>query len=240
MLRELVEIGKPVVLVLLNGSSLAVNWAADNVPAIIEAWYPGQAAGDALADVLFGDYNPSGRLPVTFYRSVEQIPPFKDYSMKERTYRYFTGDPLYPFGYGLSYTKFKYSNLKIPDKIDAGGKVKVSVEVQNIGKVAGDEVVQLYARDVDASATVPIHSLQGFKRVHLKPRERKNIEFILEPRQLSLIDNQNERIVEPGTFEICIGGKQPGFSGTSDSSTTGYLKGQFEVVGEPLPIKESR
>lgn len=240
LLRELVEIGKPVVLVLLNGSSLAVNWAADNVPAIIEAWYPGQAAGDALADVLFGDYNPSGRLPVTFYRSVDQIPPFKDYSMKERTYRYFTGDPLYPFGYGLSYTKFKYSNLKIPDKIDARGKVKVSVEVQNIGKVAGDEVVQLYVRDVDASATVPIPSLQGFKRVHLKPRERKNIEFILEPRQLSLIDNQNERIVEPGTFEICIGGKQPGFSGTSDASTTGYLKGQFEVVGEPLPIKESR
>src|SRR5205807_10404798 len=144
----------PVVLMLLNGSALAVNWANDHVPAILDAWYPGEEGGTAIADVLFGDYNPGGRLPVTFYKSVDQLPPFTDYRMQGRTYRYFKGDPLYPFGFGLSYTKFKYDNLRLSAKtIKAGEGLRVSVDVQNIGDRAGDEVMQLYVTDV--AATVP-------------------------------------------------------------------------------------
>ncbi len=143
--------GKPVVLVLLNGSALAVNWANDNVPAILDAWYPGEEGGTALADVLFGDYNPGGRLPVTFYKSVDQLPPFTDYSMQGRTYRYFKGDPLYPFGFGLSYTKFKYDNLKLSaSKVKAGDELRITAEVRNVGEKPGDEVVQLYVTDVTA------------------------------------------------------------------------------------------
>jgi beta-glucosidase len=140
LLHQLANVGKPIVLVLLNGSALAINWEAENIPAIIEAWYPRQAAGDALADVLFGDYNPSGRLPITLYRSVDQLPAFNNYSMNGRTYRYFNDEPLYPFGYRMSYTKFKYSNLKAPDRVNVGEKFNVSVEVQNTGKIKGDEV----------------------------------------------------------------------------------------------------
>src|SRR5215471_15842903 len=145
LLQAVMKLGKPTVLVLFNGSAVAVNWARANVPAIVEAWYPGQAGGQAIADVLFGDYNPAGRLPVTFYQSAEQLPPFTDYSMKARTYRYFTGEPLFPFGYGLSYTTFTYRNLKLPDQARAGDEVKLSVEVENTGKMAGEEVVQVYA-----------------------------------------------------------------------------------------------
>ena len=134
LLQQVSALGKPVVLVLLNGSAVAVNWAREHVPAIVELWYPGQAGGTALADVLFGDYNPAGRLPVTFYKSEDQLPPFDDYSMKGRTYRYFEGEPLYPFGYGLSYTTFTYRNLQAPDEARAGSPVKVSVEVENSGK----------------------------------------------------------------------------------------------------------
>ncbi len=130
---------------LLNGSAVAVNWARDHVPAIVEAWYPGQAGGDALADVLFGDYNPAGRLPVTFYKSADQLPPFTDYGMKGRTYRYFTGEPLFPFGYGLSYTTFSYSGLTV-SAARTGQPVQVAVEVQNTGSRAGEEVVQLYVK----------------------------------------------------------------------------------------------
>src|SRR5204863_9596394 len=135
---------KPTVVVLLNGSALAVNWANDNAAAIVDAWYPGEEGGAALADVLFGDYNPAGRLPVTFYKSVDQLPPFTDYSMQGRTYRYFKGEPLYPFGFGLSYTKFKYAKPQLNGaSIKAGTELRISTEVQNTGALAGDEVVQL-------------------------------------------------------------------------------------------------
>jgi len=174
LLQRVSAVGKPVVLVLMNGSAVAVNWAREHVPAIVELWYPGQAGGTALADVLFGDYNPGGRLPVTFYKSEEQLPAFDDYSMKGRTYRYFEGEPLFPFGYGLSYTTFKYSNLHAPEEAHAGSAVKVSVEVQNTGKRAGDEVVQLYVKHPGV-----VRELQGFQRVPLRPGERKTVEFAL-------------------------------------------------------------
>jgi beta-glucosidase len=183
--------GKPVVLVLLNGSAVAVNWARDHIPAMIELWYPGQAGGTALADVLFGDYNPAGRLPVTFYKSADQLPAFTDYNMKGRTYRYFTGVPLFPFGYGLSYTTFAYRNLKLEKQSQASGEVKVTVDVQNTGKVAGDEVVQLYV-------TRPARSLEGFNRVSLAPGETRKVQFVLTPHQLP----------GSGIHEISVGGNQ--------------------------------
>ena len=174
LLQRVSALGKPVVLVLLNGSAVAVNWANDHVPAIVELWYPGQAGGAALADVLFGDYNPAGRLPVTFYKSADQLPPFDDYGMKNRTYRYFEGEPLYPFGYGLSYTAFTYRNLQAPAEGRAGSAIQVSVEVQNTGKRDGEDVIQLYLKHPGV-----VRELQGFERVPLKAGEKKTVRFTL-------------------------------------------------------------
>lgn len=212
LIKIMVETGKPVVLVLLNGSPLAVNWAQEHVPAIIEAWYPGQEGGTAIADVLFGDYNPAGRLPVTFARSLEQIPDFQDYSMCNRTYRYMEAEPLYPFGFGLSYTSFNYTNLALniarisTEMIE---EIKVTVDVENSGKYSGDEVVQLYVKDVAASGVVPVWQLNGFQRVNLQPGEKKKISFALSRRQLALIDQQGRCWLEPGKFKIYVGGQQP-------------------------------
>lgn len=215
--------GTPVVLVLLNGSAVAVNWAAEHVPAILEAWYPGEEGGAAIADVLFGDYNPGGRLPVTFPKSLAQLPPFEDYAMQGRTYRFSTETPLYPFGYGLSYTAFKYRGLRISRKKIALGKgVKVSVEVENVGKRAGDEVVQLYLRDLDASVPTPLLQLQGFARVHLAPGEKKRVSFAVTPEQLVVYSDQGQPMVEPGEFEVSVGGGQPGYAET--------LIGRFETL----------
>jgi len=215
LLKAVVATGKPVVVVLLSGSALAVNWANENVPAILEAWYPGGEGGTAIADVLFGDYNPAGRLPVTFYKSVDQLPSFTDYSMQGRTYRYFKGEPLYPFGYGLSYTKFLYSNLRMARSVKAGEPIKVSVDVTNIGEREGDEVVQLYLTDTAASAPVPIRALVGFDRFSLRPREKRAVTFTITPRQMSLIDDHGKRVIEPGEFSIGVGG----------------LRGRFTVSG---------
>jgi beta-glucosidase len=236
LIRDVVALDKPVVLVLLNGSALAVNWAAEHVPAIVEAWYPGQAAGTAIAGVLFGDVNPAGRLPVTFYRSTEQLPPFADYDMAGRTYRYFDGDPLFPFGYGLSYTTFAYGHLEVPASVPPGDEVTVSVVVGNAGPRAGEEVVQLYVTDVDASVPVPIRSLAGVQRVFLEPGEIRHVEFKVTPRQLSVIDDAGNRIIEPGMFEISVGGKQPGFTGLADATTTSVVNGRFEVVGRAVEL----
>ncbi len=229
LLEALYATGKPIVLVLLNGSALAVNWANEHVPAILEAWYPGQATGTAVADVLFGNYNPAGRLPVTFYKSVDQLPPFRDYSMKGRTYRYFEGNVLYPFGYGLSYTKFKYSNLVMAETIKAGEKLTVKVDVENTGSIAGDEVVQLYVKDMEASVPVPVCSLQGFKRIHLKPGEKQSVEFELKPEQYSILDNNMKRVVEPGVFEISVGGRMPYAKGDFDKTTTETVTCKLEI-----------
>jgi beta-glucosidase len=229
LLRAVVATGKPVVLVLLNGSALAIPWAVEHVGAIVEAWYPGQAAGTALADVLFGDYSPAGRLPVTFYHSAGDLPPFSDYRMDGHTYRYFRGRALFPFGHGLSYTTFAYRDLRLPATVRAADTVRVSVEVENTGARAGEEVVQLYVTDVEASVPVPVRSLQGFTRVSLSPGERRRVSFTLTPRQFSLIDAAGRRVVEPGVFEVAVGGKQPGFSGVADAATTGVVVGRFSV-----------
>lgn len=205
LLEKVAATGKPVVLVLLNGSAVSINWAHDHIPAIVEAWYPGQAGGTAVAGVLFGEYNPAGRLPVTFYKSADQLPPFDDYSMKERTYRYFTGEPLYPFGYGLSYTTFKYSRLTAASPRPNRG-IDVSVSVKNTGARDGEEVVELYVSGVAGS----IRSLEGFERVSLRARERKTVRFTLKPSQ----------IPADRPFRISVGGAQPDAFGKNVMTTT--------------------
>ena len=238
LLEAVAATGKPVVLVLLSGSALAVNWANERIPAIVQAWYPGEEGGTAIADVLFGDYNPAGRLPVTFYKSVDQLPAFDNYQMDGRTYRFFKGEPLYPFGHGLSYTRFKYSGLTVSSpRVAPGEKVLVSAEVENSGTREGDEVVQLYVTDNDATVRVPIRSLAGVERVHLKPGERRVIKFTIDPRQLALITNDGRTVVEPGDFTITIGGKQPGYSGTADAGTTSFIEGRFSVTGPATELR---
>jgi beta-glucosidase len=235
LLRAVHATGKPLVLVLLSGSGLAVNWAKDNVPAIVQAWYPGEEGGTGIADVLFGDYNPAGRLPVTFYKSADQLPPFRDYNMEGKTYRFFKGEPLYPFGYGLSYTRFKYSDLKLSSKsLKPNQNLLVGVDVQNTGERGGDEVVQLYLTDVNASVPVPLRSLRGIQRIHLKPGERRRVTFTLTPADLALFDNNGKRILEPGEFRISVGGGQPLV--TNRPETTPVVTGSFTVVGKAVEI----
>lgn len=207
--KAVMALKKPTVLVLLNGSALAINWEAEHVPAILEAWYPGQAGGTAIADVLFGDYNPSGRLPVTFYKSTSQLPDFEDYGMKGRTYRYFAGQPLFEFGHGLSYSTFEYGNLVLADEINASDGITLSVDVKNCGKMDGDEVVQLYVSHPGQKGQVPIRSLQGFKRIALKAGEIKTVTFTLSPDQLATFDDKGTQSVKAGIVSLSIGGCQP-------------------------------
>ncbi len=232
LIADVVATGKPVALVVMNGSALAIPQEAESVSAILEAWYPGQAGGTAIADVLFGDYNPGGRLPVTFYRSVEDLPPFDDYAMEGRTYKYFQGAPLFPFGYGLSYTTFTYGHLTVPDTVEAGTPVEVSVTVGNTGNRAGDEVVQLYVTDEEATVPVPIRALAGVRRIHLDPGEIRHVTFTLDPRQLSLITDQGQRVLEPGWFRVSVGGRPPMAEEPPRGATSGVLTGRFRVVGE--------
>jgi beta-glucosidase len=210
LLEAVVALGKPTVLVLLAGSALSINWADEHVRAIVQAWYPGQATGQALADVLFGDYSPGGRLPITFPRSLADVPEFTDYRMKGRTYRYAEKEPLYPFGYGLSYTRFEYSNIRA-DKQALGSRdeVVVSAEVANVGERAGDEVVQLYVKALDAPFVVPLHELRGFVRIPLEPGQAQRISFTLTARDLSLIDMSGKRVFLPGRVRVYMGGSQP-------------------------------
>jgi beta-glucosidase len=209
LLQLLQSTGKPVVFVMLTGSAIGCPWEAQHLPAIVNSWYGGQATGTALADVLFGDYNPAGRLPVTFYASESQLPPFDNYSMEGRTYRYFRGAPLYPFGHGLSYTTFQYSSLKAAATTPTDQPLAVTVEVQNTGRRAGEEVVQLYLRHPDAKGRVALHALQGFERVPLQPGEKKTVQFTLTPRQLSRLDEQAQRAVRAGRVQLFAGGGQP-------------------------------
>jgi beta-glucosidase len=209
LLEQVVAVGKPTVLVLMNGSALAVNWPDEKIPAILEAWYPGGQGGTAIAHALAGDFSPSGRLPVTFYKSVDQLPPFEDYSMAHRTYRYFEGEPLYPFGYGLSYTTFAYSNVAVDkSEIPADGEVKISVEVTNSGAIAGDEVVELYLSH-PGIAGAPIRALGGIQRVHLPVGSRKIVMFTLRDRALSVVDPDGKRVIAPGEINVWIGAGQP-------------------------------
>jgi beta-glucosidase len=236
LLEKVMEVGKPVTLVLMNGSALSVNWAREHVPAIVEAWYPGQAGGDALADVLFGDYNPAGRLPVTFYQSADQLPPFTDYRMEGRTYRYFHGEPLFPFGFGLSYTKFGYEALHLPSEGQIGTAIKVSAQLVNKGKLRGEEVIELYV-SAQGKAGAPIRSLAGFQRLPLEPGERRTVEFSISPKQLADVTADGRRMLEPGSFEISIGGKQPGFKGPADAATTGVVTGTIRLTGSAQQVE---
>ena len=207
LIKSLYATGTPVVLVNFSGSAVALNWENENLPAIIQVWYPGQAGGTALADVLSGKYNPGGRLPVTFYKSVEDLPPFEDYSMKNRTYRFFEGEPLYPFGYGLSYTTFKYRTPELSDNsIGKSGSVEVKVEVKNAGDIGGSEVVQLYVKDFESKYPVAKKALRDFKRIYLGPGESQIVTFNLESDDFRVIDDNGNRFVEPGDFDILVGG----------------------------------
>lgn len=231
MMEQVVALGKPTVLVLLAGSAIDIGWAQDHVPAIIDAWYPGALGGIAIADVLFGKYNPGGRLPITFPRALSDVPEFTDYSMAGRTYRYSNAEPLYPFGYGLSYTTFAYTNLDLSaPQLDGTDSLTVRVSVQNVGSLAGDEVVQLYVEDLEASCTVPIRDLRGFQRVHLAPGASADVSFTLTPKHLSLINDQGKRSLEPGRFRITVGGSQPD-SRSVQLMQCAPLSAEFDVSG---------
>lgn len=236
LLDAVVATGKPVIVVLTSGGALSVNKAQEKTAAVLLAGYGGQQGGNAVADVLFGDYNPAGRLPVTYYKSIDQIPAFENYDMAGKTYRFFTQEPLYPFGYGLSYTTFTYSNLVLPEKVTAGEKMPVKVTVTNTGKMEGDEVVQLYLTDEKASTPRPVRQLEGFSRINMKPGETKVVEFKLEPRQFSIINNKGKRVIEPGYFTVAVGGKQPGFKGYLDPQFTQVLTGRIRLTGKEVPF----
>jgi beta-glucosidase len=222
LIRAIAATGKPVVLVLLNGSALAVNWEDRHLPAIIEAWYPGQAGGQAIADVLFGDYNPAGRLPVTFYRSLKDLTAFGDYAMAGRTYRYFKGDVLYPFGYGLSYTTFHYDSLRVDNPVHPTDSLHLTIRVQNTGPAEGDEVAQVYIAAPDARVPMPIRCLRGFRRIHLQSGEEQTLRFSVAPDAFTVIDDKMQRVHLRGRYSVAVGGGQPDSprQGTSNSVKT--------------------
>lgn len=228
LMKALQATGKPVVFVMLTGSALAIPWEDAHIPAIINAWYGGQSAGTAVANVLFGDYNPAGRLPVTFYKSDNDLPGFSDYSMQGRTYRYFNGEALYPFGYGLSYTTFSYSALKLQKAIAKNKTITVSVNVKNTGSRAGEEVVQLYAAHLYTKGKTPVRALKGFKRIALKAGESKLVSFTLTPEDLSLVAEETGKLFQPaGNVIISVGGGQPD---VKNKTTSNVLKGTITVL----------
>jgi beta-glucosidase len=237
LLEEVYKTGKPLILVLSSGSALAVNWSDEHVPAIIQAWYAGAEGGKAIASLIFGDYSPSGKLPVTFYKTTEELPDFIDYSMKNRTYRYMENEALYPFGYGLSYTKFEYSSLIINNsQLKCGETAKFKINVKNIGQYESEETVQLYLKDMDASVIVPRYELKGIKKINLKPSQEGLVNFELTPRQMALIDNDGNCILEPGLFQVFVGGSQPD-DRSIELTGIDVQKCTFEVKGEMLQLK---
>lgn len=224
LVKAIHETGKPVVVVLMNGRPLAINWIAENIPAILETWFLGIEGGNAITDVIFGDYNPAGRLAITFPRCTGQIPIYYNHKNTGRPsiskYIDIENKPLFPFGFGLSYTDFSYKNLRISSKtIKPYEKLRIKVDVTNTGKIEGDEVVQLYVRDLVGSTTRPVLELKGFKRIHFLPLEKKTVEFELEPQNLAVLDCAFKPVIEPGKFEIMAG----------PDSTKG-LKGNFEII----------
>jgi beta-glucosidase len=228
LLEAVAAVGKPLVVVLINGSALGVNWAQAHANAILEAWYPGEEGGAAIADTLSGKNNPAGRLPVTFYKDVTQLPPFEDYAMKGRTYRYFEGTPLYPFGYGLSYTTFTYSRLTVPvSPVNAGIPVVTEVTVTNTGSRAGDEVTQLYL-EFPRVPGAPLRALRGFQRVHLEAGASQRLRFELKPRDLSMVTEDGVPIVAEGEYTISVGGGQPN-TGVQVLSQTFKVNGKLEL-----------
>ena len=211
LLEAVAKTGKPLIVVLLNGSALSVNWAKQNANAILEAWYPGEEGGTAIAETLAGENNPAGRLPVTFYKDVKDLPSFEDYRMQGRTYRFYSGEPLFPFGFGLSYTKFSYLDVQLSARrVSAGDPLTVKVLVKNSGAREGDEVVQFYTRQ-SAEKRTQHAALKAFSRIHLKPGESRWVAVTLSPRDLSVVDESGTRQLVPGTYEIYASGCQPDF-----------------------------
>lgn len=233
LIKEIRKLGKPIVLVLQNGSPLSIPWEDQQMNAIVEGWYGGQSAGTAIADVLFGDYNPSGRLPVTVYKSLEQLADFEDYSMKGRTYRYFAGKPLYEFGYGLSYTSFRYSNLSLPAELPTNQPVQVTVDVTNTGRMDGDEVVQLYISHSGLAFDTPIRSLKGFQRIFLKKGETRKVSFMLNSEELAVVNDEGRILVMPGTVEITVGSKQPDAKAVSKATV---VTKRMNLIGNPINL----
>jgi beta-glucosidase len=224
LLEALKATGKPVVVVLTSGSALAVPDADRWASAILEAWYPGEEGGTAIAETLAGDNNPAGRLPLTFYASLDQLPPFEEYSMANRTYRYFSGKPLYGFGYGLSYSRFQYANPTLSSRsVRAGEAVTVEVDVTNTSGRAGDEVVQVYLTQPKAPLT-PLRTLAGFTRVHVEPGATAHVAVPIDPRTLGQVDEKGERVIQPGTYGVAVGGAQP-------PDFPGAVTATFEVTG---------
>ncbi len=237
LLEKLCSLEKPVILVTTGGSAVGLNWAAEHVPAMVHVWYPGEEGGTALAEVLFGDYSPAGRLPVTFVKSLDDVPPFEDYSMKGRTYRYMEAEPLFPFGFGLSYTEFEYGDIKLSsEKIGTDENLQVSITVRNIGSRKADEVVQLYLRQPEAPFTVPLRRLQGIERITLEPAETRTVSFILTPRDLAAIDDEGNCVLVPGQFEAFVGGCQPD---PRSQTLTGkkVATARFEVTGSSIHLE---
>lgn len=230
VMKSLSRLGKPMVFICMSGSAIAYNWESENLPAVIQAWYGGQSAGTALADILFGRYNPSGKLPLTFYRSDSDLPDFLDYSMANRTYRYFKGDVLYPFGYGLSYSSFKYRNLDCPESIQIGDTLTVKVEVHNTSKLAGEETVQLYLSHKQIDSIAPNCQLAGFQKVNLNPGERRVIEFHLSSRDLAYVDESGAVNTVPGIISIFAGNVCPS---APSRFTASVLSNIVELKGDP-------
>lgn len=231
LLAELYKTGKPVIVVLLNGSALAVNSASEHAAAMIEAWYPGEAGGAAIADVITGTYNPAGRLPVTCYKSLEQLPPFEDCQMTNRTYRFFEGEPLYPFGYGLSYTTFAYSKLRVETKSPSTASgARIGVSVKNCGVVKGDEVVQVYVRPVKAPVRVPLYQLCEFKRMAIAKGATASVAFDLPAEAFSIVLDSGKRVVAPGEYDLFVGGCLPSTKGAK------CLRVRVKLTGETVEI----
>jgi len=202
---------KPIILILTGGSPIDISEVENLVDAILFVWYPGEEGGNAVADIIFGDVSPSGRLPVTFPKSLDQLPPYEDYDMTGRTYRYMTKDPIYPFGYGMSFATFEYQDAIIDrEVIKFGESVNIEVTVKNTGEIEADEVVQLYITDLDAEFTVPLYSLKEFRRIHLKPGESSRIKFTITPEMMEVVNEDGESVLEPGEFKVTIGGSSPG------------------------------
>ncbi|WP_029905178.1 glycoside hydrolase family 3 C-terminal domain-containing protein [Prevotella sp. 10(H)] len=233
LMKALKAANIPTVFVMMTGSAIATEWESANIPAIINAWYGGQDAGTAIADVLFGDYNPSGKLPVTFYAKDSDLSAFNSYEMKNRTYRYFDGQVLYPFGYGLSYTDFEYSSVQIPSSIKAGESIEVTVNVKNTGKIDGGEVVQLYMGYPTAKEQTPLYTLKAFNRIFLKAGESKNIVFRLSPKEFALAEAEGILKVKAGKRKLYIGGTSPS---KTNAQKLPVVEKEFNITGQEYII----
>jgi len=206
LIQSVHKAGKPVVVVLINTRALAITWCTENVAALVEAWEPGLMGGQAVADILFGNVNPSGKLPISFPRSSGHLKCYYNSTpLRLKRYGNSTAEPIFPFGYGLSYTTFAYSNLTCPHEAKIGERIVISVDVTNTGNRDGDEIVLLYVKDLQASVVMPLKELKAFQRVSLRSGETKTVALMLGPQSLSLVNAELERIVEPGAFEIKIG-----------------------------------